>query len=71
MSMDILSLLQLKERLCFFKHAYVALNYEIELQKVKSSSECNISYTIPDGNVITIADEHFRFFPKLIFIIKM
>ena len=48
------------------KHAYVALDYDSELQKAKSSSECDVSYTLPDGNVITIADERFRC-PELLF----
>ncbi|OHS93671.1 actin [Tritrichomonas foetus] len=48
------------------KHCYVALDFESELTKAKSSSECDISYTLPDGNVITIADERFRC-PELLF----
>ena len=48
------------------KLSYVALDYEAEIQKAKSSSECDISYTLPDGNVITIADERFRC-PELLF----
>ncbi|KAK8899026.1 hypothetical protein M9Y10_001323 [Tritrichomonas musculus] len=41
------------------KHAYVALDYDAELQNAKSSYECDVSYRLPDGNVITIADERF------------
>ena len=48
------------------KLSYVALDYEAEIQKAKSSSECDFSYTLPDGNVITIADERFRC-PELLF----
>lgn len=48
------------------KLAYVALDYETELLKAKSTSECDVSYTLPDGNVITIADERFRC-PELLF----
>ena len=48
------------------KHAYVALDYEAELQKAKSSSECDDSYWLPDGNVITIDAERFRC-PELLF----
>ena len=42
------------------KHGYVALDYDAELQKAKSSSECDVSYKLPDGNVITFASERFR-----------
>lgn len=42
------------------KHSYVALDYEAELQKAKSSFECDASYSLPDGNVITINNERFR-----------
>ena len=52
------------------KHCYVALDYNTELTKAKSSSELDASYTLPDGNVITIADERFRI-PELLFQPKM
>ena len=48
------------------KLAYVAYDYEAEMDKAKNSSECDVSYTLPDGNVITIADERFRC-PELLF----
>ena len=48
------------------KLGYVALDYDEEIQKVKSSSECDASYTLPDENVITIANERFRC-PELLF----
>ena len=48
------------------KYAYVAYDYNAEMNKAKNSSECDVSYTLPDGNVITIADERFRC-PELLF----
>lgn len=48
------------------KCTYVALDYDSELQKVKHSSECDITYNLPDGNVITINDQRFRC-PELLF----
>ena len=42
------------------KLAYVALDYDEEMAKAKNSSECDVSYTLPNGNVITLADERFR-----------
>ena len=42
------------------KHGYVALDYDAELQKAKSSSECDVSYTLPNGHVITIVEERFK-----------
>ena len=48
------------------KFAYVALDYDSELKKARNSSECDATYTLPWGDVITIADERFRC-PELLF----
>ena len=45
----------IKEKLC-----YVAMDYDSELYKSKSGSDCDASYKLPDGNTITISDERFR-----------
>lgn len=55
----------IKEELC-----YVAENYEVELKQGNSSSgsePLEASYTLPDGNVITIGSERFRC-PEVLFL---
>ncbi|KAJ1450546.1 actin family [Pelagophyceae sp. CCMP2097] len=56
----------LKEKL-----AYVALDYEAELEKAKVSPAIEKNYELPDGNIVIVGDERFRcceilFQPRLI-----
>jgi actin-related protein len=42
------------------KHSYVALDFDTELKSSSESSNKDVSYTLPDGQVITIGNQQFR-----------
>ena len=48
------------------KHCYVALDYEEEMRKAAASSELDVTYELPDGNLVNLGNERFRC-PELLF----
>merc|ERR1711879_174172 len=48
------------------KLAYVALDYQAELDKADTSSDIEKNYELPDGQVITVGAERFRC-PEVLF----
>lgn len=53
------------------KHAYVAYDFNEEMNKAATTYQCQVDYKLPDGNVITINNELFKcaeilFDPKII-----
>jgi len=42
------------------KHSYVALDFDTELKVSSESSTKDVTYTLPDGQVITIGNQTFR-----------
>jgi actin len=51
----------IKERLC-----YVALDFEAELRRAAATTDCNATYSLPDGSEIVIASERCNC-PELLF----
>jgi actin-related protein len=39
---------------------YVALDFKAELRRTRTSTDCNVNYTLPDGNEIVVGSERFR-----------
>jgi len=42
------------------KHSYVALDFDAEMKKSSEGNELDITYTLPDGNVVSLGNERFR-----------
>jgi len=51
----------IKEKLC-----YVAQDYDDELNKAAQSADCEKTYELPDGQIITVGSERFRC-PEVLF----
>ena len=39
------------------KDAYVALDFEAEMQKAQTDASMEAFYTLPDGQIVTFADQ--------------
>jgi len=48
------------------KHCYVALDYDEEMKKAGASPEIDVTYELPDGNLVNLGNERFRC-PELLF----
>ena len=48
------------------KHCYVALDFDEEMKKAANSPEIDVTYELPDGNLVNLGNERFRC-PELLF----